>query len=101
MLPECYHVHTISMSPSTLARRMFCYYYNWKTITRLLPCVQPDVLQPRYECYQFETICTRPALQAVEWGVSSPIDLSTFPPLCIPAHSWFPRDFKRSYSTQV
>src|ERR1044071_1884864 len=93
MLPKSYHVHTISMLPSTLARRMFYYYYDWKQLLDTFSNVKlfkAALIFSLIPISLSEPICPRPALQADEWGRSRPIDLSTFPPLCIPAHSWFP-----------
>src|ERR1044071_7565337 len=95
---KCYHVHPVNtmqnVYQSTLARRMFCYYYDWKTITNS----QTRCCARIVNLFLFETICTRPALQADEWGWSLPIDLFTFPRCANPHIHGFPRDFQRSYS---
>src|ERR1043165_4992255 len=58
-----------------------CHYYNWKTITGLEYGIQNteylrDNMHPS-------------DLQSTSGAGQAQIDLSTFPPLCIPAHSWF------------
>ena len=100
MLPKCYRSVTKMLPcPYYINVTMYASQAYVLLLLRLENHYQTVTKQRQHTMFRkFKTICTRPALQAVEWGLPHPIDLSTFPPLCIPAHSWFPPGLSRSYS---